>query len=50
MKASTLWLIGAAEEAPLKLKNVAKGGNHGLIFLEIGMKLRTMKSKGFWRK
>ena len=50
MKASTLWLIGAAEETPLNLKDVAKGGIHGLIFLEIEMKLRTMKSKGFQKK
>lgn len=45
MKASAHWLLSAVEETHLKLENVAKESNQGLMFLEIEMKLRTMKSK-----
>lgn len=46
------WLVRAMEGTHLKLKKkkkkVAKESNQGLMFLEIEMKLRTMKStEGF---
>lgn len=37
----------ALEEAHLKLKKVAEERSQGLMLLEIEMRLKTMKSKGF---
>ena len=43
-------LLRAIEEAHLKLKKVAEEKSQGLMLLEIEMRLRTMKSKGFWSR
>lgn len=42
-----LTVSSAVEEAHLKMKKVAKERSQGLMLLEIEMRLRTMKSKGF---
>lgn len=49
MKASARWLVRAAavKGTHLKLKNVAKESCQELMFLEIEMKLRTMKKRRF---